>query len=204
MKILIAIHGAHSQPEQMQAQRETWLRNLPCDYRYFLGTPARFDPDVEYVDFADGPVWKGPGRTWTLNRKTEAAVTYALAHGYDYVFKCDDDTFVRPDRLLGSGFEKHDYSGTTEAHSARPIGVYRWAQGGAGYWLSRRAMEIVSARGLHLSPAEDICVGQLLANHGIEPHHDARYLSAATSADYSRPDAITFHKVSATQMRRLS
>jgi hypothetical protein len=55
MKLLIAILGAHTQPEQMQAQRETWFMDCPCDYLYFLGEPytdasAEDMPDIFRIE----------------------------------------------------------------------------------------------------------------------------------------------------------
>lgn len=204
MKVLIAIHGAHSQPEQMAAQRETWLRGLEgADYKYFLGQPAVDDEDVVTVDCPDGPNWEGHRRTWWLNRKTEALARYAIAHGYDYVFKCDDDTYVYPDRLLASGFEAHDYSGSMDRHHDFELGhSYEWAQGGAGYWLSRRAMRIV-ATGLTSVRAEDFAVGRLLAANGIRAHHDGRYCPAVQQGEYPKADPVTLHKVSADRMREI-
>lgn len=204
MKILIAIHASHSQPEQMRAQRETWLQDLDgADYKFFLGQPEGYEPDAVYCDFPDGPKYKDSKcifRTRVLNQKTEALAHYALIHGYDYVFKCDDDTYIRPDLLLNSGFEQHDYSGFTEPHYAFGFGHYRWAQGGAGYWLSRRAMRIVDEHGLHLVPAEDFAVGQLLARNGIQPFHDERY---TPTAEPKRADWITMHKVGTARKREL-
>ena len=219
MRVLIAIHGAHSQPERMQAQRETWLKDLKgADYRYFLGLVddlTEWDStDVVYINSPDGPVWQGPHRTWVLNRKTEALVRYALTRGYDYVFKCDDDTWVHVDRLLDSGFEEHDYAGSMDRHYDFALGrSYEWAQGGAGYWLSRRAMEVVAANGLHRARAEDFAVGQLLAANGIRPHHDGRYRPAVSESDLEDTTSwlpsprnsrlITLHKVSPPWMHRL-
>jgi hypothetical protein len=202
VKVLIAIHGAHSQHAQMEAQRETWLKDLKgADYRYFLGQPALGDEDVEYGTFPDGPNWEGHRRTWWLNRKTEALASYAIANGYDFVFKCDDDTYVSVPELLASGFEAHDYSGSMDRHYDYELSLaYEWAQGGAGYWLSRRSMEIVAA-GLTKIRAEDFAVGLTLAANGIRPHHDRRYQPAIREID--PPDAITFHKVDAALMRRL-
>lgn len=204
MKILIAIHGSHSQPEQMQAQRETWLRDLSgADYKFFLGQPEGDEPDVVYCPCPDGPLYsdaKRIHRTWILNQKTEGIVEYALENGYDYVFKCDDDTYVRPGLLLVSGFEQHDYSGFTEKHYTRETGWYRWAQGGAGYWLSRRAMEAIAEHGLRTIPAEDFAVGHALAKHGIHPHRDERYTPTMA---LSRSDWITTHKVWPSPMEDL-
>jgi hypothetical protein len=206
MRVLIGIHGSHSQPEQMAAQRETWLANLQgADYKYFVGHPGAKAEDELAVDCADGPLWEGHQRTWILNRKTEAIAQYALQGGYDYVFKCDDDTYAFVDRLLSSGFEAHDYAGFMGVHHATEVGDYYWAQGGAGYWLSRRAMAVIVWQGLYRARAEDFAVGQTLAADGIKAHHDARYVPAATvdQLEHPSPDLITLHKVSAVWMRRI-
>jgi hypothetical protein len=230
VKVLIAIHGAHSQPEAMQAQRDTWLKDLKgADYKYFLGQPdgqsigtraglatrawmirkglvngplVYSEDDIVQIDSPDGPLWEGTYRTWVLNRKTEALARYALKHGYDYVFKCDDDTYVYPDRLLRSGFENYDYSGNLDKHHAPDVGWYRWAQGGAGYWLSHRAMLLV-ATGLTRIRAEDFAVGQLLAANGITAHHDERYCPAIRQGEVPKSDPITLHKVSPASMRAI-
>src|SRR4051794_27268594 len=162
MNILIAITGAHSQPAHRQAQRETWLKDLEgaADYKFFLGRPvladhdvlsATFDrvihesePDVLYGDFEDGPIRDG-GYGWhtpVLRNKVQMLTEYALERGYDFVFRCDDDIYIRPRTLLASGFEAHDYVGFTELHAVNGT-PYRFAVG-SGFWLSRRAMAIVA------------------------------------------------------------
>lgn len=210
MKILIAIHGAHSQPEFMQAQRETWLADIEgADYKFFLGYPETEAEDIVLVDSEDGPIWEGGvggRRTWIPNVKTEAIVSYALDNGYDFVFKCDDDTYVRAGALLAGGFEEHDYSGFTEKHYTIALGFYRWAQGGSGYWLSRRALEVIAEHGLRtVVLPEDFAVGNALATHGIHPYHDDRYAPGVTKEELEHPDPrlLTLHKVSPDWMRRL-
>lgn len=214
MKILIALLGSHTQPEHMAAQRETWLQDLDdkADYKYCLGLPGGSEPDVLYLYQADGPLWERRGdgvshRTWVLNRKVEALCRYAVERDYDYVFKCDDDTYVNVDRLLASGFEQHDYSGSTDRHKAEGIGEYRWCQGGAGYWLSNKAAAIVAESGLTTIRAEDFAVGGLLHRHGIHPQHDERYLPAVSEEFLeqvtAQDDWITLHKINPAWMRRL-
>jgi hypothetical protein len=190
----------------MAAQRETWLKDLKgADYKYFLGEPAGLDTDVVYGSYPDGPNWEGHRRTWAINRKTESLARFAIKNGYHYVFKCDDDTYVRTDKLLASGFEAHDYTGFMGSHYDFESGhPYEWAQGGAGYWLSHKAMLLV-ATGLTRIRAEDFAVGQLLALNGIAAHHDDRYQPAVSQQDIEHPDSrmITFHKVDPESMRRL-
>lgn len=191
----------------MRAQRETWIQDLDgrADYKFFLGLPESADEDVVSLDMPDGPIWdavRGCGhRTPVGQRKTEALARYALENGYDFVFKCDDDTFIRVDHLLAGGFERFDYSGFTEQHWERDIAWYRWCQGGAGYWLSRKAMALVAEYGLHLVPIEDYAVGQLLHRHEIMPYHDARY---TPTPDPRRPDWITAHQVEPDRMYALA
>jgi hypothetical protein len=199
MKLLIAIHGSHSQPEHVAAQRETWLCDLDgrADFRYFFGQPAlAADPETVYLDCPDGPLFNGIARTDVPEQKTEGLARYALTHDYDYVFKCDDDTYVNIDRLLSSGFAEHDYTGRMcKLYSFAIPGWFQFAEGGGGYWLSRPAMEIV-ARGLRRGWSEDMAVGHAMAEHGIAANHDDRYYSdAAYWKVWSLPaGAITLHK----------
>lgn len=210
MKILIAIHGSHTQPKSMQAMRETWLADLRgADYRFFLGRPETEAEDVVLVDYEDGPIWErhvGGRRTLIPNIKTESIARYALEKGYDFVFKCDDDTYARAEGLLASGFEGHDYVGSTGKHYTVALGWYRWAQGGAGFWLSRRSMEVIAEHGLRaVGLPEDFAVGNTLATHGIHPHHDDRYTPGVTEQELEHPDPslLTLHKVNPDWMRRL-
>ena len=218
MRILIAIHGSHVLAERMQAQRETWIPQVSrvamppswsLDYRWFVERPYIADDvymlpwDPEPLWFQDGPVAR---RTSSTNMKTRALVEFALLKGYDYVFKCDDDTYVRPRLLIKSGFEKHDYSGSTEMHHADDTGYYQYAGGGGGYWLSRRAMVAVFTGNephKYRHGACDVTVGQTLAAAGIFPYHNSRYLNAVTDTQISRPPsyAITLHKCDPDQMR---
>jgi hypothetical protein len=210
MRILIAIIGAHCQPEHRQAQRETWLQDLDgrADYKFFLGRPvlpeSEAEPAVLYGDFEDGPIRSG-GYGWhtrVLRDKVQMLTEYALGRGYDYVLKCDDDTYVRPQQLLASGFEAHDYSGFTERHTVDGVYAYRFALG-SGYWLSRRAMQLIAEHGLHRHDAEDYAVGQLLAGNGIHPHHDDRYLQNAQECPTALPPFITAHKIDPVRMRHM-
>ena len=217
MQILIAIHGSHDTTARMNAQRETWIRRffssgsyslhgIEAHYRYFVGRPQGSDPDAEYVDFDDAPVWitEGPvsRRTAVLNIRTRALVRYALERKYDYLFKCDDDTYIRPHLLLSSGFESYEYSGQCERHHADDIGWYKYAGGGGGYWLSRKAMiAVIESRICHC--AEDCNAGQVLARAGIRPQEDDRYRNAVSDHDRRHPSSewITLHKCDPEQIR---
>lgn len=205
MRALIAILSCAQHAERRQAIRQTWLRGLrKADYRFFIGATAAskcWDSphDEEYVN--------APDDYQSLARKVEAAVMRASMWGYDFVFKCDDDTYVRTDQLLASGFETHDYSGFIEDRDchfrAFNFPVYPHAAGGPGYWLSRKAMDIV-ATGLP-DASEDFAVGEVLSLAGISWFHDERYVheDRKDRDDILRSAFISLHKCDPAEMRRV-
>jgi hypothetical protein len=97
--------------------------------------------------------------------------------------------------------------GCMDRHYTQALGFYRWAQGGAGYWLSRRSMAIIANLGLRKPVLpEDFAVGNVLASSGINVlHHDDRYAPGVTSyeLEHLAHRLITLHKVSPDWMRRL-
>jgi len=102
-----------------------------------------------------------------LTHKNVSTCTWALAQGYDYMLKCDLDTLVRPIRLHQSDFRQFDWVGGQNSF---------FASGGAGYTLSRRAMQAVINHPIEPGPAEDVNTAHALLNQGIGLHHDPRFL----------------------------
>jgi hypothetical protein len=160
VKALIAIFTC-SRPkyqERLQTLRDTWIP---------LAAPYH---DIRFFDGARLGV---PDDYWSLPQKTKALCKYAIQHGYDYLLKVDDDTYVHPDKLA---IPSADYAGIRikandlgfpPNFANKPKGTYPfdYASGGA-YWLSRRAMEVVAEAEID-DWAEDRWVGQNLAKHGI-------------------------------------
>ncbi len=138
-KILVAISSCLRYEANHQSMRDTWLKEataLGMHYSFFVEQqpeprrPGRSVPsDVIFTNGDEG----------AMTHRLKFKVHYAYAHGYDFVFCCFPDTYVRPERLLASGFEKFDYFGTVYCH---PNGT-PYCQGGAGYMLSRAAMKVV-------------------------------------------------------------
>lgn len=192
-KVLIAIPACHSYKydnhadgrihrnglfnARVEAVRDTWQKYMPAfaanvDMKFFYGRyPVNSEPllknDEVLLDVGDDYV--------SLPHKVKAIYQYALAHGYDYVFKGDDDTFIYVDRLIASGFENFDYTGYVTNDPNCPE-AERYASGGSGYWVSKRAMEILASTPVGSEWAEDRWVGKTLRAHGIKPVRDARYL----------------------------
>lgn len=190
LKILIAILSCVRDSDNgfNQAIRDTWLRNLQgAEYRFFLGRGAKARPD----DCPDEFILDCPDGYLNLPEKSKALFKLAADHEYDFIFKCDTDTYVRPDRLLSSKFYEHDYTGYFNGPIGLPNAVYQrcysWASGGSGYWLSGRAAKYLSEQDTHPAcvcpetkiPCEDLWVGQILgpriATGFFSAKHDPRY-----------------------------
>lgn len=178
---LIAVMGCEPRVSLMEIQKQTWAADSPLDVHFFTG------PELSVAD----------GYWWDLCYKIQAICKWALARGYTHLFKCDDDTYVRPERLLTSGFEQHDYVGMCQTPNGRNITsspqceitpVYiknqivndpqhdacSFMAGGCGYWLSEKAMRIIAEAPL-LDSAEDRNNGKVLYAAGIRFVHDDRY-----------------------------
>lgn len=177
MKVLIAILSCHALRHLEQAQRDTWIKDIPAgvDYKFFLGYPL--------LDNTDDEVFTAVGDDLdSLTLKMKSIFRWSLYHDYDFVFKCDLDTLVRPALLLSSGFEAHDYSGGLNGF---------FASGGAGYWLSKNARAAAIADDRDQKQAEDVHTAQAVIDRGMVLHADSRY-KFHPGAQLT-PDTISYH-----------
>ncbi|MGA2885767.1 MAG: hypothetical protein ABSE80_11500 [Halobacteriota archaeon] len=219
-RILLAIFSCHeykyeiagcrdwfSRPitNRIQGIRDSWLKDVTCDYRIFKGfgkgrTPPQDEVDLpcldDYFHSAD---------------KLRAMLKYALDRGYDRIFKCDDDVFVYYDRLMAN-VPTADYVGSGRGWSVESSKQFRTDFcPGFTYWLSKRSMET-----LLQCPAgcwaEDRWVGESLKRKGIHLTTDHRYhLVKPTKTNQYISDGelgksnnyLTIHSLSPDQMRRL-
>jgi hypothetical protein len=157
MKTLVGIF-THDAAKQRQADCYRWfydLRRQGLDCLFVLGNggaPERLDGDRLYLPCS-------PAGYPDLPARSRLFAKYALEHGYDYCFKCDDDTTICP-RRFAEFQPAADYTGV------RGKPGEEWGHGGFGYWLSRRAMAILAAE-LPDEGAEDMRSAECLARHGI-------------------------------------
>lgn len=170
MRLILCIVSCHALAARRQAIRETWLPLVPreMDCKFFLGRGqhATLQPDEIVLDVDDS--YRG------LPAKTKAIARWALAHGYSYLCKCDDDVYVQPDRLLASEFAKlGNYVGRKRGPSGGQSAPYA---SGFCYWLSNFAMKALIDAPLTDDPAEDRWVGNSLLAAGIECAADYRYV----------------------------
>lgn len=157
VKILVAIESCQAHYDRYQAQRHTWANH-------------------ELVAVFDGNRLCVPDDYRSLPLKTKAICKFGKNAQVDFLFKVDTDSYVSIDRLLKSGFERHDYTGFQLDH----IAGHPYASGPA-YWLSSKAINIlVEANWDEYSvygyeSCEDVMVGEILRRNGIVLNHDIRY-----------------------------
>ena len=155
MQISVAIKSCHKHHARRQAQLDTWLPQLQADYFFIIGNPRLVMPDTLSCDVSD--------RFEDIAPKILCACLSMLDANVDFGFFCDDDTYVRPDRLLGSNFRQHDYVGFVRPYGDTSTGGLPYIQGSA-YWLSARAMEHIARAGATMRPGiiDDGAVGMAL------------------------------------------
>ena len=155
VKLLIGITSCHKDRNTgcHEVIRRTWGRiatALGIDVRFFVGgeKPAAMADDEVHVEVPDD--------YYSLPHKTKAVAGWFLEHDYTHLYKCDNDTFVHPQRLLSSDFAEADYYG----EPVDPV----YFNGGPGYSISRKAAEILVASEVGDDVNEDHWVGSML--HG--------------------------------------
>lgn len=150
--------------EQTKACRETWVKDFApfknVTVKFFYGKPADGYPRQPLADevFLDVPDGYG-----SLIEKSVAVCKWAAEREFEYMYKCDTDTWVYAEKLLVEMMENaFDYAGYRHANVA---------SGGPGYFLSRRAIEIIARHGdgRRHDYAEDVHVSRVLAEHNIMP-----------------------------------
>ena len=186
MKVLIAAPTCEEYTQRRLACLATWASTTLCDVKFYSARDMGVPPEADQVKTDYKGYLTVPGEN--LSYRVRELARWALADGYDYVFKCDDDTYVWVYRLLASGFERWDYCGFShDWHTPR------FASGGAGYWMSRRAMGVLAAQEDAFEPHDDVWVGAVMERDGIVLAHDSRYQPELPHV--LRGDMITVHYV---------
>lgn len=181
MKLLIAIVSCHRFRDRANVLRRTWIPDvhpaygeLTVDVRFFVGQGGMdgIPDDETRLDVGDD--YK------SLRLKTQLMFRWAVEHGYDYIFKTDDDVYVIPERLIRD-FKSWDYSGrvrpaSNENDAPRIYGASETAFcSGFGYWVSNKAAQIVSEAPDNSDWAEDRFAGNAILRAGLKPHHDPNF-----------------------------
>jgi len=182
MRILTAVKSCYADLEKgcHDTILQTWGAGIP-DLRFFIGCSKPTWGKTWYQGFHvfsnsnDKTIDLDVADDYDhLPHKTKRIAEWSLEQGYDFIFLCDVDTFLVPSKLFKTNFQNFDYSG--RFGTEHPIGktfrfkdgrnqthlkCHPWASGGFGYFLSRKAMAIVSETTPTLW-AEDMYVGDTL------------------------------------------
>jgi hypothetical protein len=171
MQISIAIKSSHRTHDRRQAIYDTWLPEVPqaVDFFFILGNPRLVVMDTLACDVSD--------RFEDIAPKILYACMSMQDHGVDYGYFCDDDTYLRPDRLLAAIPRGHDYVGFV-----RPYGCDVHTKGvpyvqGSSFWLSRKAIDFVVQAGEKIMRPgiPDDCALGLALDGKVPLTHDRRY-----------------------------
>jgi hypothetical protein len=200
------VSGANDQNE---ACRETWVQDFSpfrnVDVRFFYGKPDSGFPREALADEVFLVCKDGYGN---LIDKTVGVCRWATEHGYEFIYKCDTDTWVYAEKLLVEMMENaFDYAGYLHASVC---------SGGPGYFLSAHAAQIIATHGEKWRHpyAEDVHVSRVLAEHGIHPvnlpNHTPGFSAhfffgdgVSFDASRLRDEQVSLHAVFPSQMRKL-
>lgn len=186
VKVLVGICSCNDAAGRRKACRETWLSHpVPgIECRFFLGrrTPLPNEPDVAALWVEDD--------YRHLPAKGLAFYRYALEHyDFDWLFKCDDDTYVVLDRLESLCNDRYDLVGDMS------LADRGFPSGGAGYLMSRMLVEKIVAHGdlVPAAGAEDVLFGQLSRKLGARVHATPRLFLNHSPAPQRLNDQVSAH-----------
>jgi hypothetical protein len=163
--MLIAVKSCQQHQSYHQAIRDTWGKQV-SRMVFFMGGLTGVVPSSDEV------LLDCPDDYLSLPLKTKKILEWA-GDRFEYIYLCDNDTFIIPTRLMSLDYDRYDYSGSMDRHC--PIGQtkdYRdhigyypnchpWASGGVGYFLSKKAAQFIAKKTPDVW-AEDLWVGQVL------------------------------------------
>ena len=196
VKILVGICSCQRMKEKRDAVRETWLRH-PADgieCVFFVGGKEGVEEerrDTVVLDTADG-YNELPG-------KVKSFFVYALEnYDFEWLFKCDDDTYVDLGRLESLVDDEYDLIGDAL------VSTRNSPSGGAGYFLKRSMVEkLVEAPGFPDCGAEDLIVGELAGRLGGRLKSTGRLYMSNIHYPYKDNDMVTAHWCTPAILRAL-
>lgn len=195
--ILVGICSGRNYHERRQACRETWLTHpepgVTCTF--FIGagngTP---EPDEHREDML---VLPAPDDYNHLPAKVMAFFCHALEHyDFQWLFKCDDDTYIDLQRLPGLPQDGIDHMGNRMYEHRYEV------SGGAGYFLSRAIVEkLVADNSFPPTGAEDVLVTQAVVRQKGKVVFTNRLNFACDAYPLPNNDLVTAHWCSPLMLR---
>jgi histo-blood group ABO system transferase len=193
-RILIGALSGWKYPDRRQRCQATWMadgKECGVESVFLLGCPTVPQPEMVGQHALACPC---PDDYASLPQRTRSFCRWAIERDdWDYLFKCDDDTYVSIPRLIRYDMGGRDYVGAEWQPGAG------YGSGGAGYFLSRKAATVIAQRLVQSCGNEDQLVGETLRVAGIGLSIEPRLVPFG-SMDH-RPkrdnDLITLHGVGA-------
>lgn len=165
-RTLFAVKSCHAFRDRANAVRQTWgAEAMGGDLRFFVGGGEAMCADEVVLDVPDG--YAG------LPAKTQAICRWAVEHEYDYAWLLDDDTYLRPERLLDH--PRQDYVGRVRCASGDMSITPAAYCSGFMYGLSARSLQAMAEAEPYGDDAEDRYVGNSLFKVGIAPENEPRF-----------------------------
>ena len=195
-QILVGICSSHAHPERRQACRDTWLKNSAEDVSslFFVGLNDGQSSPMKEQDTLE---LEAPDTYHELPEKVLNFFQWALDHSnFQWLFKCDDDTYLNLHRLKTLPDPSYDLIGDD---SVRTRGA---PSGGAGYLLSRSTAErLCQDDSLKLTGPEDIIIGKAVNGYGLTSHATERLCLSSYPFPTPDNDMISAHWCSPERMR---
>lgn len=194
VNILVGICSCTSAAQRRKACRETWMSHpqegIEC--RFFLGRrePLPNEPDVVNL-------WVDDGYSH-LPAKGLAFYKWALEnYDFDWLFKCDDDTYLALDRLASLCDSRYDLIGDPGVDSRKA------PSGGAGYFMSRRLVELFvqNADKISATGAEDLIFGEFAVRLGVPMLATPRLVMCNSPAPSKENDLVSCHWCNPDRLR---
>ena len=118
-------------------------------------------------------------------------------YDFDWLFKCDDDTYLALDRLASLCDSRYDLIGDSCVDSRKA------PSGGAGYFMSRRLVELFvqNADKIPAIGAEDLLFGELAVRLGVPMLASPRLNLNHSPAPSRENDLVSCHWCSPDRLR---
>lgn len=192
-RILVGVCSARPNSERRQAVRETWI-SCPAEnieVVFFVGQGAH-----PLEDTGDIVVVEARDDYNHLPEKVQEFFRVALDRDFDWLFKCDDDTYVDLSRLHELTFCDHDLVGNEFIESRGA------PSGGAGYFLTRRLAALLAAdQRLSKTGAEDLIMGDAARVMGASLKGTRRLCWNTARFPQAENDVVTSHWCSPQRLR---
>lgn len=203
-KILITIATAKSYQERRKILRNTWLKDiqdkslsLSVEYFFFYG---KTDRDILVEETDDLVELDCSDQYEYLPEKHWAAWLYALENKeFDYIFDCDDDTFVDLVKLCRLVEEEAEVGLRGEVISAG-YDKRLTISGGAGLLISKKRIEEILEAQLPAHGCDDLMIYDYCREHDLDYCHDRRFSHDKFRFPLESNDFITSHWLNESDM----